>query len=273
MLYAPNVVMQSHGYDGPDAVIQALIPDADGSGVEVQAEDMADRTLEYGYSYDRNADHVVLWQTDHYFSDLKPDQYYFFARVKAEGGQDAGGLSEPVPYLVKTPSPVSQEMVPSLSLGTEVFHPDREQYIWYGTDYGADGSGLAAPILWRVLETETESSESEMLLLSDRLFGSGESGGLNFSDRPPYDQRYQGSAVQQWCEDFELSRMTLQEQEAIQSTTKSDGMYSSQANGGVTFGAQTETLSHDKVFLPSAEEILTALDTTQARQGWYHGDY
>ncbi len=271
LLYAPNVVVQNQSYDGPRAVIEKLIPDPNGNGVQVQASDIG-RTLEYGYSYDRNADNVVEWQSDSHFSMTEPDQYYFFARAKGENGYDAGGVSEPTPYRVTTPSPASQETVPSLSLGTEVFRPYKEahQYIWYGTERSSDADGAEEPILWRVLDTKSSSGEPGMFLLSDKLFGSGKKGGLYFTERAPYHNNYQNSRVRQWCQNFEWDHFDAQEQNGILATTKSDSRWSV---GGVSFREQKDILWNDKVFLPSAEEMLTAFDTAVDRQGRYRGAY
>ena len=269
LLYAPNVVVQNHSYDGPNAVIEELIPDPDGKGVQVQAADIG-RTLEYGYSYDRNPDHVDTWQSSRHFSMMEPDQYYFFARAKGENGYDAGGVSTPVPYRVKTPSPVAQESVPSLSLGTEIFRPYKEasQYIWYGTDHGSDVNGIEEPILWRVLDTQSNSGQTGMFLMADKLFGTGKTGGLYFTSSYPYHNDYQNSSARVWCQNFEWDHFDAQERAGILATTKSDTRWSA---GGVNFKAQENILWNDKVFLPSAEEMLSAFDRDVDRQGRYRG--
>lgn len=276
LLYAPGVVTDNQSYVGPDAVIDALIPDADGHGVQVQVSNIIGETVEYGYSYDRNASNVTNWQTDSHFSMLEPDQYYFFARVKAGQGHDAAGVSEPVSYLVKASSPVSQEKTPTLSLGTEGFRPynGNYQYIWYGTE-----SDSEAPILWRVLDTQTNHKKSGMFLLSDKLFGSGKNGDLSFS-LTQNSNNYQGSNAQRWCQNFETNSFNAQELEGILSTTKSDGQYfvpsNPMASDGVTFGAQSNILHNDKVFLPSVEEMMNAdygFGTESSRLGRYHGGH
>lgn len=269
LLYAPNVVIRNQGYDGPDAVIDEVIPDDEGNGVKVVASNIPGRTLEYGYSYDKNADNVISWQTSSHFPGLKPDKYYFFARVKGTSGQGPGGLSAPVPYRVKTASPISKEKFPSISLGTKTFHPYNEtpQYIWYGMDSEAE-----EPILWRVLDTKSNNKETGLFLLSEQLFGSETNGSLNFTDRPPYDNNYLSSSVKQWCQRFEKNYMTSHEQVAILKTTKSDKSYFSE-HSGVSFKGSNNILSYDKIFLPSVEEILTVMNTTSTRKGWYHGSY
>lgn len=281
VVYAPQVLEQIQSYEGPDAVIRALIPDSDGKGVEVQVSNITDKTLEYGYSYDQNAGNVTHWQTDSHFSQLEPDQYFFFARVKKGNGYEAGGVSEPAPYRVKAPSPIAEEKVPALSMGTTVFHPynGANQYIWYGTEKGSDDSGSEAPILWRVLDSQTNLQEKGLFLMSDKLFGSGKNGDLSFSQESEHND-YQSSNARNWCQNFETSRFTAQELESILSISKTDGQYFSPANAmapeGTMFGAQSNILSSDKVFLPSAEEILNpsyGFGTDSNRLGRYHGDY
>lgn len=269
LLYAPNVVVHSKGYDGPDAVIEEVIPDSEGNGVKVQASNIPGRTLEYGYSYDKNADNVISWQTSSSFSGLKPDQYYFFARVKGTAGQAGGGLSAPAPYRVKIQSPISQEKVPSISLGTNIFRPYNKtpQYIWYGVDSEAD-----EPILWRVLDTKSNNKETGLFLMSEQLFGSETNDSFNFTDRPPYDNNYLSSSVKQWCQRFDKKYMTSHEQAAILNTTKSDEPYFSK-HSGIAFKGSTNILSYDKIFLPSVEEIITSIDTISSRKGWYRGSY
>ncbi len=113
LLYAPDVVRVNQGYSGPNAEISELIPDADGTGVTVQVTNLSRPSLEYGYSYDDDSNHVVRWQSDSHFSGLKPGQYYFFARVKETSDHAAGGTSAPRPYQVQTPPPTPQEPVPA----------------------------------------------------------------------------------------------------------------------------------------------------------------
>lgn len=269
VMYWPGVIETSQEYTGESAVIDTLIPDSDGRGVDVQVSNISKHALEYGYSYDQRVENVTRWQTNSHFSGLEPDQYYFFARVKETSGHKAGGASAPEAYRVTTPSPAPQESVASLSFGTAAFRPykDAHQYIWYGTEHGSDESGSEEPILWRVLDTKANQKDSDLFLLSDKLYGSGADGDLSFSDQPPYNNSYQGSAGQRWCKNFEGRRFAPWEQNAIQSTTKTDASYT----GGISFAEVPDILSSDKVFLPSAEEIFTALDTTESRQGRYRG--
>ena len=51
VLYAPDVVQSNHGYTGPNAEINAVIPDSDETGVTVDVSNISPSALEYGYSY------------------------------------------------------------------------------------------------------------------------------------------------------------------------------------------------------------------------------
>ena len=271
VLYSPEGVRLNQDYIGDDAVISALNPDSDGCAVDVQVSNISNHLLEYGYSYDKNPDNVVRWQSDSHFSDLKPEQYYFFPRVKETSEHNAGGVSAPVSYRVKTPSPTSQEPVASLGLGTSIFRPynGTHQYIWYGTEGGLEENEAEESILWRVLDTQTNHNTEGIFLLSDRLYGTGKNGGLSFSEQTPYNNTYQNSSAKRWCQDFQTKHFEALEQAAILLITKSDKQYSN----GVTFEESSNILSSDKVFLPSAEEIANEIygfGTEESRQGRYH---
>ncbi len=275
VLYAPDVVKSSQGYTGPDAVIDTLNLDSDGRGVDVQVSNISGHSLEYGYSYDENPEHVIRWQNDSYFSGLEPDQYYFFARVKETGEHVAGGVSAPSAHRVQTPSPVSQESVAALGLGTSIFRPynGTHQYIWYGTERGSQENGSEEPILWRVLDTRANNNAEGVFLLSDKLYGTGKNGDLSFSEQPPYSNDYQHSSAKRWCQTFETKHFQAWEQAAILSTTKTDKQYSNVASGGITFQEALGILSNDKVFLPSVEEITYekyGFGTEESRKGRYH---
>lgn len=280
VLYAPDVVQKTGSggqnyYDGPAPEISSVTTGSDGQGVTIQVSNIPNHTVEYGYSYDQDVNNVVSWQTSSHFSSLKPDQYYFFARIKEEPNLIIqNGVSSPYAYRIAVPSPVSGESVPSLSLGTDGFHAPngKEQYIWYGTENGADGAGSEQPILWKVLNTKTNHGQTGLFLLSDSLFGTGKDGGLNFSSQN--SSSYQGSSAQNWCQNFADRYFHTQERNAILSTTKSDNSYSVVSNG-VKFSAQENILNNDKVFLPSAEEMMTSsygFHSESSRQSIYRGN-
>ena len=242
-----------------------------GTGVTVQVSNISSASLEYGYSYDNDPNHVIQWQNDSHFADLKPNQYYFFARVKETSDHVAGGTSAPYAYRVKTPSPASQESVAALGLGTSLFRPynGTHQYIWYGTEHGENGTGTEEPILWRVLDTKTNMQTAGLFLLSDKLYGTGTDGGLHFSEQAPYRNDYSDSSARRWCQNFAQAHLNPLEQSAILPTSKTDTPYAS------VFDGAPYILSNDKVFLPSAEEISSkayGFGTDAGRQGRYRSD-
>ncbi len=266
MMYAPDVVRANRAYTGETAVISELQPDSDGSGVRVQVSNLPGDTLEYGYSYDQNAENVAFWQSGNHFTGLQPDLYYFFARVKETSDHAAGGVSAPSAYRVKTPSPDAQQPAASLSLGTSGFRPfhQAQQYIWYGAE-----DGQAEPILWRVLDEKTSVGADGLFLISDKLYGTGTDGGVQFSQS---GNDYQNSKAQQWCRDFEKAHLSAAEQAALLATTKTDAPYA----GSTAFAGAQNILSNDKVFLPSAEEISKesyGFGTEQSRRARYHRDF
>ncbi len=268
LLYAPEVVKSTQDYIGAQAQISALNPDEDGHGVTVLVTNIGNSLLEYGYSYDDNPDNIVQWQSDNYFSDLQPDQYYFFARVKETSTHAAGGTSAASPYRVTTPSPASSEVVSSLGLGNSLFHAYNQtpQYLWFGTERGFNNQGSEEPILWRVLDKAGTENKGNLFLISDKLYGTGKTGGLQFSSS---GNGYQDSDARRWCKDFESSNLAPWEQSAIQTTTKTDAPYYA-----ATPITQTKNaLLGDRLFLPSAEEISNptyGFDTAANRQARYH---
>ncbi len=105
LMYAPDVVCDSQESPSDKVVIDTLHPSSDGSGVRIQAAGMSGQPLEYGYSFDQTPEGVLYWQSDSFFDALEPGQYYFFARVKGNTDYAAGGVSEPMSYLVEGPAP------------------------------------------------------------------------------------------------------------------------------------------------------------------------
>ncbi len=271
VLYAPDVVKKSSDYIGEKVIIDSLKLDSDGRGVTVQVSNVVGPTIEYGYSYDNNPDNVVLWQKSNYFSDLEPDQYYFFARVNDGDGYGVGGMSNAEPYRIKTPSPISNENVPSLMMETSELHAYNGdyQYIWYGAEKNALSNTATEPMLWRVLDTQANNGQSGLFVISDKLYGNGKNGDLSFSNQSPYNNVYQNSNAQLWCKDFEIHSFKDWEQNAIMSTTKTDEQYSDK----VIFEKNQDILLNDKVFLPSAEEITNkkyGFEIETNRLGKYH---
>ncbi len=270
VLYAPDVVQSSQGYTGPNAEIQTVTPDADGTGVSVQVDNLPLSELEYGYSYDSDPNHVLQWQADSHFSGLKPDPYYFFARVKETADHAAGGTSAPFAFRVSTPSPAPQGTVAALGLGTSLFRSDAAapQYLWFGTDRGPDGSAAPEPILWRILDRQTNQQTEGVFLLSDKLYGTGSNGELQFDAQAPYSNDYTVSTARRWCQTFAKTNLTALEQAALLATSKSDLPYAA-------FDGADYILSGDKVFLPSAEEISSeayGLGTDAGRQARYRAE-
>ncbi len=273
VLYAPDVVQSNNAYNGPNAEIETLTSDSDGTGVTVKVSNINPSSLEYGYSYDTDPNHVIKWQDKSHFSGLKPDQYYFFARVKKTSNHAAGGTSTPSAYRVKTPSPTANESVAALGLGTSLLRPynGTYQYIWYGTERGEDGTATEEPILWRILDTKTNmNTKNGLFLISDKLYGIGNNGGLIFSEQPPYSNYYENSDARRWCQNFAQENLNSFEQSAILPTTKTDLPYAN------VFDDSPYILSNDKVFLPSAEEISNGaygFGTDASRQARYRSDF
>ena len=123
---------------------------------------------------------------------------------------------------------------------------DKYNYVYYGTWNGS-------PIKWRVLDNKTNTGESGLFLLSDKLL----------ADKVVYSPAYiawQGSGAQKWCKDFageEGSEVpdafSAGELGAILNTTKTDGEFLSRETSN-RFRYSENILNGDKVFFLSAEE-------------------
>ena len=108
-----------------------------------------------------------------------------------------------------------------------------------------------------------------LFLISDKLYGTGNNGGVLFSRQPPYSNDYTSSSARRWCQDFAQANLNPLEQSAILLITKKDMPYDS------AFDGAPYILSNDKVFLPSAEEISSeayGFGTDVSRQARYRSD-
>lgn len=61
-----------------------------------------------------------------------------------------------------------------------------------------------------------------LFLISDKLYGTGNNGGVLFSRQPPYSNDYTSSSARRWCQDFAQANLNPLEQSAILLITKKD---------------------------------------------------
>lgn len=127
-------------------------------------------------------------------------------------------------------------------------------YIYFGNWKAPDEYTTNGPIKWRVLDDQTNTEGDGLFLLSDGLFGKGNQygGGVCFNqDRS--SNVWQGSAAQEWCQDFYGKSFSTGEQDAVLATTKDDEAYdATSVRPPIPYG--TSELKEDKVFFLSAEE-------------------
>ena len=127
-------------------------------------------------------------------------------------------------------------------------------YIYFGNWTAPDIYTTNGPIKWRVLDDQTNTEGDGLFLLSDGLFGKGNQygGGVCFNqDRS--SNVWQGSAAQEWCQDFYGKSFSTGEQDAVLATTKDDEAYdATSVRPPIPYG--TSELKEDKVFFLSAEE-------------------
>ncbi len=123
-----------------------------------------------------------------------------------------------------------------------------------GYDYIYYGTWDNEPIKWRVLDDETNTGEKGLFLLTEKLYGTGANGNVNFDNTSPYNNSWQDSSAQEWCEEFLEASFTETESKAVMATAKSDSEYTST---NYTFSASENILNGDKIFFLSAEEAET----------------
>ncbi len=130
-----------------------------------------------------------------------------------------------------------------------------------GYDYIYYGKWYSDPIKWRVLDDQTNTGESGLFLLTDKLLGTGTYGDVYF-DNSGNSNEWQNSTAQAWCKDFAgesgaaenvTNAFTDAELGAILATTKRDEAFTNSQNS-VLFAASENILNGDKVFFLSAEE-------------------
>ena len=128
-------------------------------------------------------------------------------------------------------------------------------YIYFGNWNAPDQYTTTGPIKWRVLDNQTNTGENGLFLLSDRLFGAGNSagGGVYFDNSSPYSNVWQDSDAQKWCQDFYGKSFSTGEQGAVFATTKTDAEYNA-SSGDLPLQYGVSQLEEDKVFFLSAEE-------------------
>lgn len=126
-------------------------------------------------------------------------------------------------------------------------------YIYFGNWEAPDQYTDSGSIKWRVLDDQTNTEEPGLFLLTDRLFGEGNSagGGVCFDSSSPYSNVWQGSDAQTWCSTFYTSSFSEDEQGAVLATTKTDEAYTA---GKPPIPHGTSELKEDEVFFLSAEE-------------------
>ena len=126
-------------------------------------------------------------------------------------------------------------------------------YIYFGNWEAPDQYTDSGSIKWRVLDDQTNTEEPGLFLLTDRLFGEGNSagGGVCFDSSSPYSNVWQGSDAQAWCSTFYTSSFSEDEQGAVLATTKTDEAYTA---GKPPIPHGTSELKEDEVFFLSAEE-------------------
>lgn len=132
-------------------------------------------------------------------------------------------------------------------------------YVYYGNWDAENSKATPGPIKWRVLDTKTNMENATegdgLFLLSEELFGTGDDGGLY-----PGGVSWQGSDRQAWCKNFYSSSLTIQEQSAVLSTTKTDAEYildMGEIKGKANIPYSENILNGDKVFFLSAEETTS----------------
>lgn len=128
-------------------------------------------------------------------------------------------------------------------------------YIYFGNWEALDQYTTTGPIKWRVLDNQTNTGENGLFLLSDRLFGEGNSagGGVYFKQNGS-SNAWQGSDAQKWCRDFYSKSFSTGEQGAVFATTKNDAEYYNASSGDFPLKYGVSQLEEDEVFFLSAEE-------------------
>lgn len=128
-------------------------------------------------------------------------------------------------------------------------------YIYFGNWTALDQYTTSGPIKWRVLDDQTNTGGAGLFLLSDVLFGEGNSagGGVYFDNSSPYSSVWQDSDAQKWCQDFYGESFSTGEQGAVFATTKTDAEYNA-SSGDLPLQYGVSQLEEDKVFFLSAEE-------------------
>lgn len=132
-------------------------------------------------------------------------------------------------------------------------------YVYYGNWDAENSKATPGPIKWRVLDTKTNMENATegdgLFLLSEELLGTGDDGGVYSGGGS-----WQGSGRQAWCKNFYSSSLTIQEQSAVLSTTKTDAEYildMGELKGKANIPYSENILNGDKVFFLSAEETTS----------------
>ncbi len=134
-----------------------------------------------------------------------------------------------------------------------------------------DGTDL----IWRILDTKTSTGQPGFFLLSDSLFRAE----MAFDAD---SNKWQGSAVQDWCKSMGNASFTTAELAAIMSTSKSDAAYDhtiypeGQLPFTYEYPASANILNNDKFFLLSAEEAASptyglSSDSSRIATAVWHG--
>ena len=134
---------------------------------------------------------------------------------------------------------------------------DGYSYIYYGVHNGN-------PVKWRVLDTKTNTGESDALfLLTDECMGRLGNGYIQFNPADKADRYlWKGSNAQTWCTNFYNSAFTAAERALIPAVTQANSEYFHKEAGTPSyypgFKYQTGGLEAEYVFAPSIQEINNA---------------
>ena len=114
---------------------------------------------------------------------------------------------------------------------------------------------------WNVLDNQhTNTGADGMLMITEQCLGDplAESANTPFNPDDVYDNTYQGSQAQAFCQNLYSDYFFDAEKEAIIATTKSDDVYATPyyevPQNGMEFSAVENILNGDKIFCLSAEE-------------------
>lgn len=167
---------------------------------------------------------------------------------------------------------------PAIQMGTSAvkgYSSENGYYSIYLGTWQNHGESQKNPVIWRVLDTKTNIDTDGLFLLSEKLFGKTNAGGIFFNGNDGGDNQWQQSSARFWCRVFagELPNegegaFSTAEYDAILNTYKSDVAYRTWCP------AADNILDGEKVFFLSALESEYAkygLNIPNNRVGYYNG--